>query len=173
MRWGCCGGARSPIPVDAACPQSPSVQFLFLLTHDLSFWLQHPAVKRRSQWMFFCFCFGVRDGGKTPLQILFLFLGFQSPGTFRKSASFFSWCNSRPRASEPGGPGRGGRGGSAAGPDCCASRQRSQARPRAWAAELRSTTNSSCACPPTWSGTPPASSAPSAASTWTRRALAS
>lgn len=58
-------------------------------------------------------------------------------------------------------------------PDSRPSPQRNRARPRAWAAGVRSTTSSSCGCPPTSSGTPPASSAPSAASTWTRRARAS
>lgn len=43
----------------------------------------------------------------------------------------------------------------------------------AWAAGTRSTTSTSCGSPRTWSGTPPASNAPSATSTWTSRARAS
>lgn len=43
----------------------------------------------------------------------------------------------------------------------------------AWAAGTRSTTSTSCGSPRTWSGTPPVSNVPSAASTWTSPARAS
>lgn len=43
----------------------------------------------------------------------------------------------------------------------------------AWAAETRSMTSTSCGSPLTWSGTPPVSNVPNAASTWTSPARAS
>lgn len=51
--------------------------------------------------------------------------------------------------------------------------QRSRESPCVWAVEVRYTTSTSWESPRTWSGTQPASSVQSAASIWTRPALAS
>lgn len=104
------GGAGSP-PLDAVGPQSPRPQLLSPHPRPPQLVAATHVDKTtvRMDAFFFIYKFGVGGGGKTPLQIRFLCLSFQSPGTCRKPA------------------GRTGRAGApdlhAAGPDCCPPRR--------------------------------------------------
>lgn len=118
----------------------------------------------RAEWMLLIVSRWRAGGGGTKSSHRFRFCVFVS-GCLDRYPGRFLFPGLRPRWG-----GRAGRGWPDARPS---SPQRSWAPPRAWAAGVRSTTRSSCGWPRTSSGTPPASSAPSAASTWTRRARAS